>query len=224
MMESSIVTGKVTPTGLRAGASSPKPLYVKLFLGTFTLRPPRQKQAKVLLGELLVRYSGREWPEKKNGSLIGDEGFLSGVGKLLATVSLDNITDISYASVQRELKEIITIKIGSILAKEIVNRGWANVEESLIPLASRAEDPEPDLDIILPKMVYDDEVSVLDQVSGKSTIEKAEILPILTPGVAIALDPTLLDLQPPEPKTAPAVITKRTPPLRKPKVVESKST
>lgn len=221
-MVESINTGKILPTGFPAGSAGPKRLYVKVLLGAFTLRPPRLKQAKILLGELLVRYSGREWPEKKNGPLAGDPGFLTGVGLLLAEVGYININDISYAAVQRDLKETITIKVGSDLAKEIVDKGLVYVDESLSPLASRTEDPPPDLDIILPKMVYDDEISVLDQVSGKSVIEKAEILPTIVTEAVIALDPALLDLQQPGPK--PPTPVKRFPPPRKPKVVEPKST
>ncbi len=127
-MESSIITGKITTRAPSASNANEKRLYVKIFPGAFTMKAPRPKKAKVLIGELLVRYSSREWPEKKNGPLVGDQGFLSGVAALLKTINLVNVDDISWHEEQRPIKETVTIKIGPLLAKEIVDRGWATIE------------------------------------------------------------------------------------------------
>ena len=127
MLESSIITGKVTTTVESASNAKARRLYVKIFAGEFSLRPPRPKKAKVLMGELLVRYSGREWPEKKNGPLAGDQGFLDGIANLLKEHNVINAADISWPEEQRPIKETVTIRVGTVLAQEMVDRGWAIV-------------------------------------------------------------------------------------------------
>ena len=129
MMESSIITGRTTTSGSSAATGLTKRLYVKIFPGEFTLKAPRPKKAKILSGELLVRYSEREWPTKKNGPLAGDTGFLSGISLLLMDMNLVNVNDIDYAPVQRPIKETITIKVGPDLSKEIIDRGWASIDK-----------------------------------------------------------------------------------------------
>ena len=93
------------------------------------MKAPRAKKAKVLYGEILVRYSGREWPEKKNGPIVGDQGVLEGISRILKEVNLVNVDDISWATEQRPIKETVTIKLGPKLAKEILDRGWAQLIE-----------------------------------------------------------------------------------------------
>ena len=128
MNEISIITGKITTaTPPKGGSGNPKRLYVKVFPGTFTMRAPRPKKAKILYGELLVRYSGREWPEKKNGPLVGDEGFLSGISGILKELNLANVSDISWAAEQHPIKETVTIRVGAKLAKEMLDRGLATL-------------------------------------------------------------------------------------------------
>jgi hypothetical protein len=127
-MESSIITGKITTKTPTTSNALGKRLYVKIFPGAFTLRAPRPKKAKILSGELLVRYSSREWPEKKNGPLVGDQGFLEGVANLLRDVNLVNVNDLYWPDEQRNLKETITIRVGKDLAQEIIDRGWASLE------------------------------------------------------------------------------------------------
>lgn len=129
MSEISIITGKITTELPSSSNANPKRLYVKVFPGAFYMQAPRPKKAKVLVGELLVRYSGREWPEKKNGPIVGDAGFLSGISRLLADLNLANHDDISWAKDQRPLKETVTIKTGSKLSQEIIDRGWAHLSE-----------------------------------------------------------------------------------------------
>lgn len=127
MTDLNIITGKISTVTPSSSTGNPKKLYVKIFPGAFTMRAPRPKKAKVLSGELLVRYSAREWPEKKNGPLVGDEGFLNGISGLLKEVNLVNVTDISWADEQRDLKETVTIRVGPLLAREILDRGWAHL-------------------------------------------------------------------------------------------------
>lgn len=128
-MEISIITGKVFTSKLGAGSPAAKRLYIKIFPGVFWYKPPRPKKAKTYGGELLIRYSSREWPEKKNGPLIGDEGLLNGISTLLLNLNLTNVSDISYAKNQHLLKETITISVGSALAKEMVDRGMVPLTE-----------------------------------------------------------------------------------------------
>lgn len=128
MSDLNIITGKITTTAPSSSNAKEKRLYVKVFPGAFTMQAPRPKKAKVLVGELLVRYSEREWPEKKNGSLVGDQGFLAGISSLLKEVNLINVDDISWPKEQREIKATLTIKVGSKLAQEILDRGWAYLE------------------------------------------------------------------------------------------------
>lgn len=125
MSDLNIITGKITTTAPSSSNAREKRLYVKVFPGDFAMQSPRPKKAKVLVGELLVRYSEREWPEKKNGSLVGDQGFLAGISSLLREVSLINVDDISWPKEQREIKGTLTIRVGSRLAQEILDRGWA---------------------------------------------------------------------------------------------------
>lgn len=126
MTDISIITGKITTTTPPKGSSgNTKRLYVKVFPGTFTMRAPRPKKAKILSGELLVRYSGREWPEKKNGPLVGDEGFLAGISGILKELNLVNVADISWAAEQHPIKETVTIRVGAKLAQEMLDRGLA---------------------------------------------------------------------------------------------------
>lgn len=176
--ESSIITGKLMTQGFGPGATSPKKLYVKIFLGSFTLRPPRLKQAKVLRGELLVKYSGREWPEKKNGPLYGDLGVLSGVSSLLAESSYKNVDDIKYASERdsRPLKDTLTLVVGTKLAKEFIDRGLVEAEESLDPMASRVIQSVPDLDVVLPvisdniEIPIDSIINISEEINAKIPI------------------------------------------------------
>lgn len=230
MIESSLITGKVMPSGFGPGMAGPKPLYIKIFPGAFTLRPPRLKQSKLLLGELLVRYSGREWPEKKNGPLLGDQGVLTGISALLSTLGLTQIYDISYAKSQRELKEHLTIQVGTLLAKEIADRGWVHVEESLMPMASRAIEPEPDLDFISP--------TIAEVIEGEEKIipflmtENKEVTSSINEEIVVPknLDSSILDLQQSEPKKSTSKkivelaipITKKRPPSKKSNIVKEK--
>lgn len=124
MTLSSIITGKVLTSIPSASSGLSKQLYIKILPGEFWLRSPTPKKAKVLGGELLVRYSARQWPEKKNGPLVGDKSFLKGVSLLLTEVNLVNVTDISWAKEQKNLKETVTIKVGKLLAKELLDRGF----------------------------------------------------------------------------------------------------
>lgn len=132
MNETSIITGKVTTSGRGSGSSVPKKLYIKIFLGEFTHKAPRPKKAKVYAGELLIKYSGREWPEKKNGTLLGDVGLLEGVSLLLSSLNLKNIAEISYSANQYPIKEMLTLKVGPKLAEEIVQQGWAHLNQPVM--------------------------------------------------------------------------------------------
>jgi hypothetical protein len=138
MLDTSIITGKVYTGQPSASNAVRKRLYVKVFPGEFWHRPPRAKRAKVYGGELFIRYSGREWPEKKNGPLVGDQGLLESIGELLRTVHLVNVNDISYAKHQHNLKEVLTLSVGPDLAKEIIDRGWARPSQEPTPVVSKA--------------------------------------------------------------------------------------
>ena len=129
MLDTSIITGKAWTGNPSASNSIKKRLYIKVFPGEFWYRAPRAKKAKMYGGELFVRYSNREWPEKKNGPLAGDPGLLSGISELLRSLNLQYADDLYWAKVQHELKETLTLTAGSELAKEIVDRGWARLIE-----------------------------------------------------------------------------------------------
>lgn len=129
MMDSSIITGKATTGNPSASTALTKKLYIKIFPGEFTLKPPRPKKAKVLQGELLVRYSGREWPIKKNGPLVGDPGFLQSIINLLSDLDLANAQDISFAEIQQDIKETVTIRVGTALAQELLDRGYVSLDK-----------------------------------------------------------------------------------------------
>ena len=127
--ETSIITGKAYTGNPSASNSIVKRLYLKVFPGEFWYRAPRAKKAKIYGGELFVRYSSREWPEKKNGPLAGDPELLVGISELLRELKLQYADEIKYAKVQHLLKETITLTVGPNLAEEIVNRGWARLIE-----------------------------------------------------------------------------------------------
>ena len=137
MLDTSIITGKAYTGNPSASNSIVKRLYLKIFPGEFWYRAPRVKKAKVYGGELFVRYSNREWPEKKNGPLVGDPGLLSGISDLLKELKLVNVSEIQYAKLQHSLKETLTITVGPNLAKEIVDRGWAKLIEFKEPKLSK---------------------------------------------------------------------------------------
>ena len=170
MLDTTIITGKVYTGQASASNSVSKRLYVKVFPGEFWHRPPRAKKAKVYGGELFVRYSGREWPEKKNGPLLGDEGLLASLGDLLRGVNLVNVEELSYATTQHKLKEVITLSVGPNLAKEIVDRGWARLNQ----------DPENTIAKALFKAQVD-EPEEPDEKSSVTTIGEAIMLPVETP-------------------------------------------
>ena len=127
MFETSITTGKVITSGTGPNTSVQKKLYVKVFPGEFSTRPPTPKKAKALLGELVVRYSSREWPTKKYGSILDDPGFLEGVSELLKGHNIFNADDISYSTTQYDAKDTITLKVGTQLAAELLDRGMATL-------------------------------------------------------------------------------------------------
>jgi hypothetical protein len=128
-METSIITGKVL-TGIPSASNAiQKRLYIKILPGSFWYKAPRPKKAKVHGGELLIRYSAKEWPIKKNGPLLGDLEFLAGIGTLLKEMNLNNVDDLSFASVQHPLKETLTLTVGPKLAKEIIDRGLVIAQE-----------------------------------------------------------------------------------------------
>jgi hypothetical protein len=170
MLDTTIITGKVYTGQASASNSVSKRLYVKVFPGEFWHRPPRAKKAKVYGGELFVRYSGREWPEKKNGTLLGDEGLLASLGDLLRGVNLVNVEELSYAKTQHKLKEVITLSVGPNLAKEIVDRGWARLNQ----------DPENTVTKALLKIQVE-EPEDLEEKSSVTTIGEAVMLPVETP-------------------------------------------
>lgn len=127
MFETSIITGKVTTSGTGPNTTQSKKLYVKIFAGEFSVRPPTPKKAKVLLGELVIKYSAREWPVKKYGNIIDDPGFLAGIADLLKSQNIINADSLSYSTTQYDMKDSITIKVGTKLAQEILDRGWATL-------------------------------------------------------------------------------------------------
>jgi hypothetical protein len=127
MFETSITTGKVVTSGDGPNTTVKKKLYVKIFAGEFSVRPPTPKKAKVLLGELIVKYSSREWPVKKYGSLIDDPGFLQGIGELLKGHNIVNVDQITYSRDQHDIKDTITLKVQTKLAEELLERGFAKL-------------------------------------------------------------------------------------------------
>jgi hypothetical protein len=127
MFESSVFTAKITTSGTGPNSTVSKKLYVKVFPGEFSNRPPRPKKAKKLLGELIIRYSAREWPIKKNGSIVDDPGFLAGLSEILRSHNVINADDIEYRVPQLELRDTISITLGSKLAQEFLDRGWASL-------------------------------------------------------------------------------------------------
>ena len=167
MLDTSIITGKVYTGQSSASNSVRKRLYVKVFPGEFWHRPPRAKKAKVYGGELFIRYSGREWPEKKNGPLLGDQGLLESIGDLLRTVHLVNVNDITYATHQHNLKEVLTLSVGPDLAKEIIDRGWARPNQEPNPAVSKA--------------VLNARLLNKTEISSVTTIGEAVMLPVESP-------------------------------------------
>lgn len=94
------------------------------------MKPKTLKKAKVLTGELLLRYSSRQWPIKKLGPIVGNQEILDGISNLLKEVNLKHNTDLSYSKEQHDIKETITIQLGKKLAQEILDRGWAKLENA----------------------------------------------------------------------------------------------
>lgn len=127
MFEFSLFTGKVTTSGTGPNTTVVKKLYIKVFPGEFSFRAPRPKKAKKLIGEFVIRYSAKEWPIKKNGSIVGDPGFLDGISELLRFHNIISATDLSYAKVQHTIRDTVTIRLGDDLTQEILQRGWANL-------------------------------------------------------------------------------------------------
>lgn len=127
MFETSITTGKVTTSGTGPNTTVQKKLYVKIFAGEFSNRPPSPKKAKQLLGELVIKYSAREWPTKKNGSILNDPGFLNGISDLLKSHNILNADNLSYSTKQYDLRDSITLKVGTKLAQELLDRGLAKL-------------------------------------------------------------------------------------------------
>jgi hypothetical protein len=127
MFETNITTGKVVTSGDGPNTTVKKKLYVKIFAGEFSVRPPTPKKAKMLLGELIVKYSAREWPEKKYGSLIDDPGFLQGVSDLLKAHNIVNVDGITYSRNQHSIKDTVTFKVQTKLAEELLDRGFAKL-------------------------------------------------------------------------------------------------
>lgn len=127
MFDTSIITGKVTTSGTGPNTSVQKKLYIKIFQGDFSIRPPTPKKAKVLLGELVIKYSAREWPEKKNGTFVDDPGFLQGIIDLLKSLNISNADNVSYSTKQYDLRDSVTLKVGTKLAQELLDRGFAKL-------------------------------------------------------------------------------------------------
>lgn len=125
MLETSLFTGKVTTSGTGPNTEVIKKLYIKIFPGEFSFRAPTPKKAKKIIGELIIRYSGKEWPIKKNGDLLGDPGFLSGISDILKQHNIVNINDLKYSHIQHPIKNTITLRLGKALTNEILERGWA---------------------------------------------------------------------------------------------------
>lgn len=128
-MDINVVTGKINLLIKDPANRSEKKIYVKIFTGAFMFGAPTPKKAKILRGELFVRYSTREWPDKKYGLPSDAENFLSEISNLLKNVNLENVTEISLAPEQRDIKNTITLKIKAALAQEILDRGWATLQQ-----------------------------------------------------------------------------------------------
>jgi len=166
MLDTSIITGKAFTGNPNAGNSVKKRLYLKIFPGQFWYRAPRAKKAKVYGGELFVRYSNREWPEKKNGPLVGDPGLLVGISNLLRELNLEHVEELQYAKIQHGIKEVLTLTVGANLAKEILDRGWAkltDIQEPSMPKISAS---------------LSQSVILAADVSEEVTIEEAIIVPL----------------------------------------------
>jgi hypothetical protein len=127
-MDTNIVTGKINLMVKDQANRTEKKIYVKVFTGPFVYAAPTPKKAKILRGELLIRYSTREWPERKLGMPYESETFLSEIAALLRTVDLENVHEISVATDQRDIKNTITIQVKAALAQEILDRGWASLQ------------------------------------------------------------------------------------------------
>lgn len=125
MLENSLFTGKVTTSGTGPNSTVKKKLYIKAFPGLFSVRPPRLKKKHILLGELIIRYSAREWPIKKNGPLHGDPGFLEGISDILKNFNMKHYSDLTWNTDQYDIRDTVTIRLGSNLAQEFIDRGWA---------------------------------------------------------------------------------------------------
>lgn len=127
MFETSILTGKVTTSGTGPNTDVQKKLYVKVFAGEFSERAPTPKKAKQLLGELVIKYSAREWPVKKYGNILDDPGFLEGVKELLRDKHCAHVDALKYSPTQYDAKDTITLRVGKALAQEMLDRGWAKL-------------------------------------------------------------------------------------------------
>jgi len=171
MLEISIITGKAWTGNPSASNAIKKRLYLKIFPGEFWYRAPRAKKAKVYGGELFVRYSSREWPEKKNGPLVGDPGLLSGISDLLREVKLKHADDLIWAKKQQNFKETLTLTVGNNLAREMVDRGFARVvimDEPTLPKEPKPQSPTHQPVTTKQSVVNDTPVVVKDTPVTKS--------------------------------------------------------
>ena len=199
MLDTSIITGKAYTGNPSASNSVVKRLYLKIFPGEFWYRAPRAKKAKIYGGEIFIRYSNREWPEKKNGPLVGDPGLLSGISNLLKELNLVYADEIQYAPIQHKLKETLTLTVGSNLANEIVNRGWARlieIKEPVLPAASIIVEPYE----IVSDVAVVAEMAIIDATPTESP--NYDMMGITTPTISDLYGSKL----PPPPVVAPPVV------------------